>query len=211
MTFSLRRLAWPIKLVKMVVRRNSYLHTSGWVESLKRGYPSRAGGEAIPWMNYQVVDLLDQRLQPDLSLFEFGSGFSTRFYAQRVRQVRSVEYDRRWFDQVSRDVPANVTMLYREKDVNGHYCRSIRETGECYDVVIVDGRDRVNCVRQSLECLSDRGVLLLDDSERPDYEEAFEIARGMGFRVLDLKGLKPTKLKPARSSIFYRNDNCLGL
>ncbi|MGC9457935.1 MAG: hypothetical protein ACP5DC_10500 [Halothiobacillaceae bacterium] len=211
MTFSLRRLAWPIKLVKMVVRRNSYLHSTGWVESLKRGYPCRAGGEAIPWMNYQVVDLLDQRLQPDLSLFEFGSGFSTRFYAQRVRQVRSVEYDQRWFDQVSRDVPANVTMLYRKKDVNGHYCRSIRETGECYDVVIVDGRDRVNCVRQSLECLSDRGVLLLDDSERPDYEEAFEIARGMGFRVLDLKGLKPTKLKPARSSIFYRNDNCLGL
>ncbi|MFP4155063.1 MAG: hypothetical protein ACLFSG_05130, partial [Halothiobacillaceae bacterium] len=137
MNIKTRRLFWPLQLIKMVARGNSYLYRTGWVESVQRGYPCRANGEIIPWMNYPVIDLLEQRLTSDLSLFEFGSGFSTRFYAQRVGHVHSVEYDRGWFEQVRLDAPDNVKLLFRERDEDGRYCRTITESGDRYDVVIV--------------------------------------------------------------------------
>lgn len=211
MSTILRKLLWPLLVIKMMVRRNTYMHTTGWMESMRRGYPCRANGEAIPWMNFPIIDFLEERLNQEIILFEYGSGFSTSFYAKRVRHVSSVEYDQAWFEQVSSTTPDNVSLLYRKQDVDGSYCRTIKESGKRYDVVIVDGRDRVNCVKQSIHALSESGVIILDDSERPRYADAFAYAREHGFRILEFEGLKPTKLKPAKSSIFYREKNCLGI
>ena len=176
---------------------------------MRRGYPCRTNGEAIPWMNYPVIDFLEHRLHRDMKLFEYGSGFSTSFYAKRVSHVSSVEYDLAWFEQVNSAIPDNVTLIYHEQDVDGAYCRAIQGSGERYDVVIVDGRDRVNCVMQSIPALSESGVIILDDSERPRYADAFTYALEHGFRIMEFEGLKPTKLKPAKTSIFYREKNCL--
>lgn len=93
--------------------------------------------------------------------------------------------------------------------MDGEYCRVIKETDEKYDIVIVDGADRVNCVKQSIGCLSENGVLILDDSSRERYQAAFNYIKDMGFRVLDFEGLKPTKFDTSRSSIIYKDDNCL--
>ena len=75
------------------------------IESLKRGYPCRSDGDEVPWMNYSIVSILNDRLRPDMKLFEFGSGYSTLFYAKRVNRVASVEYDRGWFDRMQSRVP----------------------------------------------------------------------------------------------------------
>jgi hypothetical protein len=53
--------------------------------------------------------------------------------------------------------------------MDGDYCRAIGETGDQYDVVIVDSRDRMNCLKQSISALTSRGVILLDDSQRRRY------------------------------------------
>ena len=102
-------------------------------------------------------------------------------------------------------------MGFIEADVDGEYCRSIRRSGRTYHLVLVDGRDRVNCVKQSIDQLSQEGVVLLDDSEREGYREGIEYACSRGFRRLDFEGLKPTGGKPHRTTIFYRSENCLGL
>ncbi len=196
---------------KLVVGRKSYLSTTGWFESLKRGRPSKPDGSEIPWMNFQIVSFLEDRLKSDFTFFEYGSGFSTRFWADRVDHVTSVEYDENWYKAVRNKIPQNVTLLYRKDDSDGAYCRTISETEERYDVVIVDGRDRVNCVEQSLHALTDRGVIVLDDSQREKYHEAITIARVNGFRALDFEGLKPAEFTNHRTTILYRDNNCLGI
>ncbi len=60
------------------------------MKSLETMKPLDADGRPIPWMNYPVIDLLRERLTKDLHLFEFGSGFSTTFYAQLVGHVTSI-------------------------------------------------------------------------------------------------------------------------
>lgn len=206
-----RWLWWLIAFHKLVLRRKSYLHQTGWIESLKHKYPCGKDGAEIPWMNYSVIHLLRERLHKDLSLFEYGSGYSTLFYARLVRDVISIEYDRDWFDLIEKRAPGNVSFVYKEKDIDGGYCRAIGEFEKTFDVVIVDGRDRVNCVKQAIKELSEIGVIILDDSSRERYSEAVDYAENRGFRALSIEGLKPTGYGTDRTTILYRDNNCLNI
>lgn len=196
---------------KLIRNSNSYLHTTGWIQSLEKSKPINEDGKPIPWMNFPVVKFLEERLNDDLTVFEFGSGYSTYFYAKKVMAVTSVEYDEDWLQLIKSDMPENVNLIYKEKDIDGDYCRVIGITNKQYDVVIIDGRDRVNCVKQSIPALSSKGIILLDDSHRERYREGIEFAKQLGFRALEIEGLKATGSIINRSTILYRTDNCLGI
>ncbi|MGD9562028.1 MAG: FkbM family methyltransferase [Pyrinomonadaceae bacterium] len=162
-------------------------------------------------MNYSIVSFLEKRLSKELSVFEYGSGYSTVFYSRLAGEVTSIEYDKEWFDIISGRVGANVEVRFAASDVDGAYCRSINVDMKKYDVVIVDGRDRINCMKRAFGALSESGVVLLDDSDRPRYQAAFQIAAENGFRSLDFEGLKPTGATVDRSTLFYRPNNCLNI
>ena len=196
---------------KLIRNTNSYLYASGWMQSLGAGKPIDRHGNPIPWMNLSVVAMLEERLTPDLKLFEFGSGYSTVFYAARVASVVSVEYDEVWYQAVSARMSHNTTIIFRKNDTDGKYCRVIVGMGEHYDVVIIDGRDRVNCLKQSVPVLSQRGVILLDDSQRERYREGIAFALERGFKALNLEGIKSAGTANDRATILYREGNCLGI
>lgn len=196
---------------RLIADKSSFLYSMGWIRSIWENKPLDADGNVVPWMNVPVTKLLEERLTPDLKLFEFGSGYSTLFYAARVKSVCSVEYDKGWFDILKPQLPESVTLIFQEKDVDGKYCRSIASTGNQYDVVIVDGRDRVNCVKQSIAALSARGIILLDDSQRDYYQDAIEFAKSHGFKSLTFEGAKVINVESCSATIFYRAGNCFDI
>jgi precorrin-6B methylase 2 len=208
---------WPdevngYRLYRDLVRNHdSYLHTTGWLKSLESFRPIDADGRPVPWMNYAVVHLLQQRLPRDAVIYEYGSGSSTLFWSERVARVVSLEYDKGWFALVTKGLPANATVEFCAQDVDGAYCRMIGRTGLLFDAVFIDGRDRVHCVKQGRLCLAPRGVLVLDDSDRERYGEAHQFMRQEGFLALSIRGLKPTGCGTDETTIFYRLGNCLGL
>lgn len=108
-------------------------------------------------------------------------------------------------------LPENVNLIYQEKDIDGKYCRTIMATEKKYDIVIVDGGDRVNSLKQTFGALSDRGVVVLDDSHRKAYLEHIKDLKEKGFRAIDFEGLKPKGSKIYKTTIFYRNGNCLDI
>ncbi len=195
----------------LLAKGDSYLHSTGWIESKRRGYPCRPDGSELPWMNYAVIAFLERRLNKTLSVFEYGSGYSTLFYARRVRNVISVEYDQAWIASIGPRLPPNASVLFVPDDVDGDYCRAIARSGDSFDVVVVDGKDRENCVKQSMQALSSRGVIVLDDSQRAGYAPAISYAQDKGYLTVDFEGLKPTDSSWCRSTILYRRENCLGL
>ena len=67
--------------VELIKNETSYLHLTGWMRSLDENKPVDKDGNYIPWMNYPVIKFLRDRLKSDFHLFEFGSGYSTSFYA----------------------------------------------------------------------------------------------------------------------------------
>lgn len=48
--------------------QNSYLYSTGWMQSLRDRKPMDHNGNPIPWMNFPVVRLLEERLTHDLNL-----------------------------------------------------------------------------------------------------------------------------------------------
>ena len=194
---------------------DSYLAVTGWHRSCMERRPIAADGAPLPWMPYQVAAFLDERLRQDHDVFEFGSGYSTLFLQSRVRSVTSVEHDRAWFGELSGSVSDNVQLNLVEDDVDGDYCRAIAIAiagdGGAFDLVIVDGKDRINCMVQASKSLSSSGVILLDDSHWPGLQPGLELMWEQGFRSLHFEGMKPVDVGNFRTTIFYRDGNCLGI
>lgn len=188
-----------------------YLSEIGWFKSFETKSPIGRNSEPIPWVTYSFIDFIADRIQKDHTVFEFGSGNSTFYYAQRARKVLSVEHDKAWFDKISASKPSNSEMIFCELQKDGDYSKMPERMGLKFDIIIVDGRDRVNCCYHSLTALSERGVLVLDDSEREHYAAAISFFKKEGFRELSFSGISPGLFYRKSTSVFYKDNNCLGI
>ncbi len=150
-------------------------------------------------------------MSADLDMFEYGSGFSTEYFARRCRSVVSVEYDAVWYAKVKSSMPAHATILHVPIDDISGYSKAILARATRFDLVLVDGAHRVECLRAALFALSDSGVVVLDDSSREEYLPGFALMKEAGFREITLKGMKPTHTGIHSTTVFYRDGNCLGL
>ena len=75
------------------------LQFPAWYHCLKnKSSPLQDG---IPWITFEATKFLEKILRPDMFVFEFGSGGSSLFLAERVKRVYSVEHDEAWFAAVS--------------------------------------------------------------------------------------------------------------
>ncbi len=89
-----------------VMLRNGYLLKSGWLESAERKLALR-NGEPVPWFTYAAIDFLEKNISPDLSLFEYGGGQSTLFWARRLREVVAIDHDPSFVEHIAPLLPAN--------------------------------------------------------------------------------------------------------
>ena len=206
--FVLRRLGLHSAVA---LRRNGALRDDGWFRSFDERRPVDAAGKPLPWLTYPAIELLSRRLRPEMTVFEFGSGWGTLWWASRVRSVIACEHDVEWYRTMSARIPGNVTLLQIDLSYDGDYCRAATKFAEPFDIVVVDGRDRVHCAMQSVAALKKSGVLLWDNSDRDRYQEGIHSLLDQGFRQLELIGLVPGSAAKVETSIFYREGNCLGL
>jgi hypothetical protein len=98
------------------------------------------------------------------------------------------------------------------KDSNGEeYTHAALQFKQSFDIVFVDGRERVKCAIESYSILSDQGVIILDDAERERYKEAVAFYLSRGFKKLDFWGIAPGVFSNKCTSIFYRPDNIFNI
>lgn len=188
-----------------------YLSEIGWFRSFDSKSPVDGYSEPIPWVTYSFMDFIADRIQKEHTIFEFGSGNSTFYYAKRALKVVSVEHDKAWFDKISSTKPSNSEMIFCELETGGNYSKMPATMGQKFDIIIVDGRDRVNCCYQSLAALSEGGVVVLDDSERENYAAAISFFKKEGFKELSFSGISPGLFYRKSTSVFYKANNCLGI
>lgn len=92
---------------------------------------------------------------------------------------------------------------------NGNYSKFSSNLNKKFDVIIVDGRDRVNCVKNAIKNLKESGVIVLDDSERESYKEGIDFILSHGFKKIDFCGISPGLFYKKNTTIFYKTVNCL--
>lgn len=205
---AVRVLNTPMAIADQAFRASGFLRGSGWFESYRSRMPV-AFGNPLPFYTYAAISFLEPRIERSLTVFEYGAGNSTLWWASRAKSVVSCEHDQGWFERMKSMAPANVQILHKSLVPGGEYSK--QATAFVSDVVVVDGRDRVNCAKACLPGLSERGVVIWDNSDRERYQEGFDFLRSRGFRRLDFAGPGPVVFYPWMTSVFYRDGNCLGI
>lgn len=187
-----------------------YLARTGWVRSVLTASIVDADGAPLPWMARPFVDFVAPRLHGKMRIFEYGSGASTLFFARRAGWVMAVEHDAVFAAALAPQLPANARVIVRPQGSVG-YVNAITEMAERPHLVSIDGSDRAGCAETAMAHLSEDGVLILDDSELPEYALIREKMKESGFRALDFWGLAPTRIEHRCTTVFYRPNNALGI
>ena len=142
-----------------------------------------------PWIVPESLEHLKEIVQPDWTVFEWGSGGSTIFWARNCKLVISIEHNSDWIKRVfemihKQGAPKHKINLQwhpgKEDSFSGYARAIIPYSG--FDLIYIDGEasSRGHCLNYSLSRVKPGGYLLLDNSnwlkrdlgsnwERTDY------------------------------------------
>jgi hypothetical protein len=118
-----------------------------------------------PWISYDaqrtIADFLGAKPR---RVLEFGSGQSTCWYAQRARELVSIEDDPQWYANVAAEAAAFPGLDYRLARERADY--STPDVPGYFDLIMIDGRWRDDCARFALERLAPGGMIYLDNADK---------------------------------------------
>ena len=183
----------------------------GWYKSFNTKTSVDKKGEPIPWCTYSFIKFIEPRLKKTFNVFEYGCGNSTIWYAKRVNSIKAIEHNQNWRNTISMELPSNAYVYFKEFSINGDYAKAILNEENEFNIIVIDGIDRNNCLKYSLRKITSDGIIVFDNSEREEYNESYPILESAGFRRVDFWGLGPIVNINSCTSIFYRINNCIGI
>ena len=182
--------------------------------------------DQAPWIVFKARSWLENYLQPNMTIFEYGSGGSTIYFAKRAKKIISVEHCKSWYKKVSNAIKengiSNSEYFLREpekiiskkipsygyKSYTSTVCSSMnfekyvksieKYPDKSFDLIFIDGRARSSCVFHAINKIRPGGCLMLDNSERAEYNGAKTLLNS--YNKIDFYGLGP--YRPYR---LYRN------
>jgi hypothetical protein len=200
------------KLLKKLIsfRSFGYLLETGWFESFKSCESVDREMTPLPWFTYSAIDFIKERLDKNIDILEFGSGNSTLFFAERVHNIVSIEHNVFYYNKILLKKPNNVEMKNVSDSTSEDYLKQLPHNSK-FDIIIIDGLYRNECLINSINYIAEPGVIILDDSERSDYKPGISFLIDKGFKQLSFSGVAPGIFFKKCTSIFYKSKNCLGI
>lgn len=151
-----------------------------------------------PWITFDAIQHLEEKVEPIHKVFEFGSGGSTLFFLKRCQVVVTVEHDAEWFillKKLIEDKQITNWVGYLVEPERGDlvespcvsnpdhyssggvgdfnfrkYVSSIDSyPDEYFDIILVDGRSRPACIKHAVPKLKKGGLIILDNADRSYY------------------------------------------
>lgn len=171
-----------------------------------RYYFFRKKHSPSPWLSPAATLFFEKWLHKDQFMAEFGSGLSTVFFAKRVKEIVSIEHYDPWYEKVvdifKNENITNIDYRLIKEDKNittdeeimkeiapfnpsflvkssfkDYYSALSDKPDEHFDVILVDGRARPECVFSALDKLKSGGLMVLDNSERDRYKVVFDLLK----------------------------------
>jgi hypothetical protein len=161
-------------------------------------------GNPVPWFTYPAIEYLQRLDLSSKSVFEYGSGNSTRYWAQRAASVVSVEHSAEFYELIAPTLPANCELSL--KSPAAVYISALAETfaqrgGRGFDIIVIDGHSRVRCAEHAVDYLARGGIVILDNSDW--FPDAAEILRGAGLIECSMSGFAPIADCASTTSFFF--------
>lgn len=162
-----------------------------------------------------MTELVEAVLPLNARVFEYGGGGSSLWLHDHGARLTVVEHHPEWSRVLRNLLPSGIELIEAPPSKAGeivsavgdgffdNYVGAIEQYPDnSFDLVIVDGRARVDCVARARWKVRPGGYLLLDDSDRPRYEAA---CRSMSaWHARSVRGLKIGSNFPATTTIWER-------
>jgi hypothetical protein len=193
-------MSYEIGLDRIIYIVNLFENEYGHYQSVRLGKPVDALLNPIPWYTYPAIEYLKQFDFRDKFIFEYGSGNSSLFWASLAKNVTSVEINPEWFQIINESKPNNCKIVLKEDP--SEYANFIHTQNQIYDLIVIDGSYRHKCAVEAIKCLSDNGLIILDNSER--YPKICSLLRTHNLIQVDFSGIGPINYYTWTTSIFYQ-------
>ncbi len=158
-----------------------------------------------PWTSQASIRTFEKILDKNMIGFEYGSGFSTIFFSNYLKQLVSVEHNEAWYEIVKKKfkdsgitnveyhfIPSQKETanhdytFYKDyhltekdftirKEYHNYFSFVLTFPNEHFDFIIVDGRARVECCLNAIPKLKPGGIFVLDNSDRARYKPVFRV------------------------------------
>jgi predicted O-methyltransferase YrrM len=183
---------------------------SGWLRYPAAWWRARRGGTPErPWIVPASIGFLRRRIRSEWSVLELGAGRSTPWFARRAGRVLSFEDNEFWAEQTRE-------RLREEGLENVELCvgpveelpAKVAELPDSdFDLVVVDFLEapavtRIDVLKPAMNKVKPGRLLLLDDSDRPGYAQAFDLLHAWRFHKF--VGVKDEWPEACETGIFHR-------
>jgi len=156
-------------------------------------------GNYVPWLTYPAIEYIKQLDLSDKRVLEYGSGFSTMFWAKRTKSVVSIEDDKAWYEKLKPQLPGNVNYIHVKDEAE--YVGAASKLESQFDIIVNDGIYRLSCAKASRPKLADGGMVILDNSDWVTQTCAFY--RDSDLIEVDMAGFTPLNKYPMTTSFFF--------
>jgi hypothetical protein len=191
----------PIRdLLRIALSQN---RTFGITNSISQNIPIDHLNNPTPWFTYSAIHFLNSMDLHKKRVFEYGSGFSTLYFRNRGADVTSVEDNHFWKDKIDGTSPgaAKTEILYKE---GPDYVNAPLTFAHTFDLIVVDGSFREECVNVAIRALSNNGMIILDNSD--GYVNAAALLRKSGFLQIPFLGPGPMSAVLWETSLFVKAE-----
>lgn len=132
----------------------------------------------VPWYTEESIEYLEENLKDTFVGFEFGAGGSTVWIAKRIKHLTVAEDSEDWFNEIGKTLKKenlnNVDLHLLERENEDYVNKILEFPDHHFDIVFIDGRDRIKCLNNSISKIKPGGVLLFDNWQRKRYVGGFE-------------------------------------
>jgi hypothetical protein len=164
----------------------------------------------IPWYTYPALEYLEHLDFSQMLVFEYGSGNSTLWWAERCKGIQSVEDDEAWYLEIEQKINIKNVHYVLEQRKNEYVSMATENS----DVFIIDGSYRRACAEYVIQ-LAGGMMIILDNSDW--FPETVDVLRStLGWFELDFHGFGPINgytwtttifINPKRyNELFYKRN-----
>jgi len=176
----------------MYALRNKF----GFLESSKNDIPVDGDGSVMPLYTYPCYEWINSMDWDGADIFEFGCGFSSIFWKEKNANVYGVDNDMEWVNRV------NNGTIY-ESDLK-KYPNVINNFDKKFDVIIIDGVARYDCVLPSIPKLKSGGMIILDNSDW--HKNVKELLDNENLIPIHFHGFKPIHVDSETTSCYLHRE-----
>jgi hypothetical protein len=179
-----------------------FIEGYGFKKSVEKAKPIDKNNNPIPLYTYPAIEYLQSLDFSNKRIFEFGSGNSTLFWLEKGAIVTSVENNKIWFEDLTKEIGENENHKFLFE--NGiKYYNAILEGEKKYDLIIIDGAEnRLESAKRAIQKIKEDGMIIVDNSDWFENTTKF-IRDELDFIQIDFYGFRPSKHNTSVTSVFF--------